>query len=330
MSKNGGSDKDELEVEHTGNEELSRQDEIPGDDQVMMDQEAGEKGEGNECLSPSAVKGTEDDMGNHKVRGASMEVSMENTATPRKQIQIVEGHVYTPGFIRSLSGPESLRPNLNLEVVLEGPQDGIQENRPITDLSDLSDCAAHTQLRPLVHQEAKSRVVEQDNPARRGKPTQSVVNRCNKDGVEQSLNTRRRNKLLNEAQATMEVGKILGMDFQGKEKEVIGKLTELEQKDLARVEGKGVVLVELVVYGDEMMIWLLWLASWSMMAYTGLWSGLYLQGSMLFDSVDSVVLTQLSVRGVSICIFGMHPEFAEVAGSEEIDLEFALQRGLVL
>ncbi|CAL5344813.1 unnamed protein product [Camellia sinensis] len=60
--------------------------------------------------------------------------------------------------------------------------------------------------------------------------------------VEQSLNTRRRNKLLNEAQATMEVGKILGLDFQGKEKEVIGKLTELEQKDSERVEGKGVAL----------------------------------------------------------------------------------------
>ncbi|KAI7981702.1 DNA topoisomerase 1 [Camellia lanceoleosa] len=33
--------------------------------------------------------------------------------------------------------------------------------------------------------------------------------------VEQSLNTRWRNKLLNEAQATMEVGKILGLDFEG-------------------------------------------------------------------------------------------------------------------
>ncbi|KAI7993712.1 DNA topoisomerase 1 [Camellia lanceoleosa] len=57
--------------------------------------------------------------------------------------------------------------------------------------------------------------------------------------VEQSLNTRRRNKLLNEAQATMEVGKILGLDFEGKENEVIGKLAELEEKDMERVEGEA-------------------------------------------------------------------------------------------
>ncbi|THG06293.1 hypothetical protein TEA_022220 [Camellia sinensis var. sinensis] len=121
-------------------------------------------------------------------------------------------------------------------------------------IKDIVPPSPQTQLMPLVYQEAKSRVAEQDNPARRGKPTKSVRN-CFRQGaifraaaaaismsVEQSLNTRRTNKLLNEAQATMEVGKILGLDFEGKEKEVIGKLTELEQKDLERVEGEGVVL----------------------------------------------------------------------------------------
>ncbi|KAL7181930.1 hypothetical protein ACSBR1_040775 [Camellia fascicularis] len=274
LSKNGEADKEEHEDEHKRKEDRSRKDE-----QDMVDCDTGKKDEGNECLSVSAVKETEDGMGNQKVRGDSLEGRLVNSATPRNEIQIVEGHVCTPGFIRSLSGPESLRPKLNLEVVLDGLQD--EEHRPITDFSNLSDCVAQTQLRPLVQQEAELRVTVKDNPVRKGKPTQAVVNRCDQVGgnlrnrskatknqnkqkevmrsncfkqgaifraaaaaismsVEQSLNTKRRNKLLTEAQATMEVGKILGLNFEGKENEVMGKLAELEEKDMERAEGEAV------------------------------------------------------------------------------------------
>ena len=50
--------------------------------------------------------------------------------------------------------------------------------------------------------------------------------------VEQSINSRRRNKLPSEAHAIIEVGKILGLNYEGKKKEVVSKLIDLEEKDM--------------------------------------------------------------------------------------------------
>ncbi|KAF5933493.1 hypothetical protein HYC85_029664 [Camellia sinensis] len=43
--------------------------------------------------------------------------------------------------------------------------------------------------------------------------------------------------VLNEAQATLKMGEILGMEFNGKADEVLSKIVELEMKDIERVEG---------------------------------------------------------------------------------------------
>ncbi|KAI8000478.1 hypothetical protein LOK49_LG09G01340 [Camellia lanceoleosa] len=259
MSRIGEPEKEDQEVEHITKEELCRKEKKPVAGQDMVDCEAGEKVVGNECISVSAVKETEEDMGNQKVRRDSMEGRLVITANPRNDIQIVEDHVCTPGFIRSIGGPESSRPQINLEVVLDGFQDGVQKNRPTTDSSNVSACVAQTQSRPLVQKQTKLKGSGKDNPVRQGKPTSVAVNTCNKAGgnrhsrsksqikqnkqkgvltgncfkngaifraaaaaislsIEHSLNNKRRNKLLNEAQATMEVGKI-GADFEGRRRD---------------------------------------------------------------------------------------------------------------
>ncbi|KAI8028935.1 Pleiotropic drug resistance protein 1 [Camellia lanceoleosa] len=175
LSRIGAAAKEDREDEHKRMEELCRKEEKATPELVMVDCEAGEKDEDNECMSVSAVKATEEDMGNQKVIEESMEDRLVITANPRNDIQIVEDHVCTPGYIKSLSGIESLRPQINLEVVLDGPQDGGQKNRPITDSSNLSACVAQTQLRPPVQREAKLRGPVKVNPARQGKPTQAAV-----------------------------------------------------------------------------------------------------------------------------------------------------------
>ncbi|GMP68173.1 hypothetical protein CsSME_00027882 [Camellia sinensis var. sinensis] len=49
--------------------------------------------------------------------------------------------------------------------------------------------------------------------------------------------------LLNEAEATLQMGRVLGFNCEGKEEEVVSKLMELESMDLEKVhkKGKGVV-----------------------------------------------------------------------------------------
>ncbi|CAL5340122.1 unnamed protein product [Camellia sinensis] len=56
---------------------------------------------------------------------------------------------------------------------------------------------------------------------------------CSKSQASSSIRVR---YLLNEAQATMQIGKLLGIDFKEKENEVLDKLMDLERKDLERAE----------------------------------------------------------------------------------------------
>lgn len=58
--------------------------------------------------------------------------------------------------------------------------------------------------------------------------------------VSQSIDSRNMRKLLNEAQATIQLGKILGLNCECKKEEVVSKIIELEEKDLERIEGVGV------------------------------------------------------------------------------------------
>ncbi|KAI8005608.1 hypothetical protein LOK49_LG07G00614 [Camellia lanceoleosa] len=218
LSRNGDPENEEHEDEHTRKEELCKKEKNAVAEQDMVDCEAGEKDEGNECLSISAVKETVEDMGNQKVRGENMKD--QNGA-----------------IFRAAAAAISL-------------------------------------------------------------------------SVEHSLNTRRRNKLLNEAQATMEVGKILGLDFEGKENEMIGKLIELEQKDMERVEGEAVIpalfcclsavkCMEISLFADWLSsgLPLGWFAS-NIIFSNGLRDS-YSSGGVLEDISDSVLA--VSTVNVQFC-----------------------------
>ncbi|KAF5934418.1 hypothetical protein HYC85_030589 [Camellia sinensis] len=164
-------------------------------------------------------------------------------------------------------------PNVS-EVGREANQAGVLADGPITEPSNLSDCISQTQFRPHDLLPAEEKVIEIGTTSRKGqitKPNMSsrkkkgadlmkqtknkgaMTSNCFQKGaifraaaavislsVEQSLNSRRRNKFLSEAQATMEVGKILGLNCEGKEQKVISKLIELEEKDLERIDGEGI------------------------------------------------------------------------------------------
>ncbi|KAI7996302.1 hypothetical protein LOK49_LG10G01353 [Camellia lanceoleosa] len=53
----------------------------------------------------------------------------------------------------------------------------------------------------------------------------------------QTSSSQRRRNILKEAHDTIEVGKALGLNCEGKEEEVVAKIMELEEKDLERIEG---------------------------------------------------------------------------------------------
>ena len=89
LSLNGQADKEEHEDDLMRKEVPSRNVERAAAEQDMVDCEAGEKDGGNECLSVSAVKETEDNMGNQNVRGAGMEDRLVTTADPRNEIQML-------------------------------------------------------------------------------------------------------------------------------------------------------------------------------------------------------------------------------------------------
>lgn len=56
--------------------------------------------------------------------------------------------------------------------------------------------------------------------------------------------SRRRRKLLDEAQDTIHLGKSLGIKFEGKESEVMSKLVDMEVRDAQRVAGGDPSLVD--------------------------------------------------------------------------------------
>lgn len=64
--------------------------------------------------------------------------------------------------------------------------------------------------------------------------------------ISQGSGPSRRKMLLNEAQASIRIGKVLGMDYEGNEEEVTSRIIELEEKDRERIEdfAKGVVIAQ--------------------------------------------------------------------------------------
>ncbi|GMP56130.1 hypothetical protein CsSME_00020718 [Camellia sinensis var. sinensis] len=204
----------------------------------------------------------------------------------------VDGDVYTPGFIRSLSGSESNRLGIHLEMAFDGAQmvgglvgsaqriegpaqlDKSNFQDPITFLGGLDQCANRNTVGPksfLAHTSTAS-----VSPARKEKMKGKALPVSTKQFQKQqmkgkfdvstglgasSLNLRkgavfrsavvaislsmasgnsRGRRLLTEAEASIQIGKALGLECEGKEEEVLSKLHDLEAQDKQRARpGEG-------------------------------------------------------------------------------------------
>ncbi|KAI7987784.1 hypothetical protein LOK49_LG13G00702 [Camellia lanceoleosa] len=143
-----GSKKNEDDGNASNNEvakkdvDVEKNDMVATNDEDNVKSEKMNKGGFNEGLANSVVNEIECGLGNIKgnVEG------LEQLACPRNEasdkIQNMKGHVCM--FVRSISGPNHVRSNINLQVVLNGNQFGEIANGPIVEASNLSDYVAHS------------------------------------------------------------------------------------------------------------------------------------------------------------------------------------------
>lgn len=200
-----------------------------------------------------------------------------------KPITIDEG-ISTPGFMKSLNGSERERPNINLEVVIGEAQQmmaGVGPSVvpiPSCNLSAhasnfLSNCMAQGRnngdgsgssqgsfVSSSIRMQSGGtggRRLGKRRLNRKGYPYltlfhRGAIFRAAATAISQSLSqksqasrlSRRRRKLLEEAQGTITLGKSLGINFEGKESEVMSKLVDLEVRDAQRVAGVDPGLVD--------------------------------------------------------------------------------------
>ncbi|KAI7981978.1 hypothetical protein LOK49_Contig4G00014 [Camellia lanceoleosa] len=114
----------------------------------------------------------------------------------------------------------------------------------------------HARSKRKADQKRKGSEQGKDRTKQGGQPKQKGIlfSNCLRSGVilraaaavmslqaSQSSSSQRRRKILKEAHDTIEVGKALGLNCERKEEKVVAKITELEEKDLERVEGRAEV-----------------------------------------------------------------------------------------
>ncbi|CAL5404544.1 unnamed protein product [Camellia sinensis] len=208
-----------------------------------------------------------------KVNGAGLEVSSHQVIM--SGIQNCDVDLCSPGLLRELSGPAEARPSINLEVVIKGVQQGHEPSGLIQDLgpelsgvlAQPSGRTAEAQTKQNLKQFFKAQRSADGSFARegttqgKGKQWKKGMDRrkwvfgrlgfqkgaifrasaeaatSQKSSSSQSQATKRRRQLHDEAMATMRVGTELGIDFRGKEEEVVSRIEELEEKDLSRIGG---------------------------------------------------------------------------------------------
>ncbi|KAI8010448.1 hypothetical protein LOK49_LG06G01606 [Camellia lanceoleosa] len=191
------------------------------------------------------------------------------------------GHVVTSGFLKSLSGPDSFRHNVNLEVFIgpvqldnpnlirSQPTHGLTELGLVRTIDPINSGLNNSSIQfPLSQPEevkcknsrleakvSKAKEVgDSYQPAKKNSRTASRRvkamaiggNRIKKgvllraatqalsDSISLSSSSTKGRHLLNEAQATLQAGKLLGLNCEGKEIEVIKKIMDLENQDLVR------------------------------------------------------------------------------------------------
>ncbi|GMP63919.1 hypothetical protein CsSME_00025408 [Camellia sinensis var. sinensis] len=198
--------------------------------------------------------------------------------------QIIVDDVITPGFMKSLSGPEKDAPGLNIEVVLRKAhslQCGTILGHRSSELSDPNDLltgeeavqnsngkaiSVRMDKEPFGETRSNTAVGDQKRKTTTKEKGKGLMKYHRKKkgnlqiGVGSVLNFRKGaifrsaaaaislsmasksgsgQLLLNEAEATLKIGKVLGLKCKGNDEEVISKLMELEVKDKERLGKKG-------------------------------------------------------------------------------------------
>ncbi|KAL7208701.1 hypothetical protein ACSBR1_030437 [Camellia fascicularis] len=144
-----------------GRKEVAKEDE-GGDDVSLTDEVASRVKDTMECgiveldrrgrrVEVSSLRKSDGGLGNSTSGGSGSVGMMKIVENPMKNVvgsmQKIDDNIYTLGFMQSLSSPEMGKPNINLEVVLQGAHDEANHNRPTGhSLSNLSDCVAQTQI----------------------------------------------------------------------------------------------------------------------------------------------------------------------------------------
>ncbi|KAL7206344.1 hypothetical protein ACSBR2_019119 [Camellia fascicularis] len=190
-----------------------------------------------------------------------------------KNIQISNGVLGCSGPCTEWCGPEVGSSNINLEVVLEGVQVGLLPNGlDNRERLTLEESVAQPKFKPNVFQpiqknlgkygvaNSKDKQVVDEVAAnirkkgfvsknrgavgsfgfQRGaifRATAAAVASSLSSSQNQSRSSRR--KLIEEAKSTLKVGAILGLQYQGREEEVVNKIVELEENDVERLAEAG-------------------------------------------------------------------------------------------
>ncbi|KAL7164650.1 hypothetical protein ACSBR2_040531 [Camellia fascicularis] len=234
-------------------------------------------------VAKSTVREPDNGLGNSTVEGDGHDGVLKRVDKFSKNVaeqpqssdgsKHMDGFIHTDGLLKSLSGPETVRPNINLEVVLHRTQVEDCPARPVgLSLSNLSDCVAQSQFMVggaqvfLKEREDKIDMGREENIShskgvyaqrrrgavkRRGKTFQKgriLPKSFNRGAIfraaavaisnSQSFNSessRRRGRIFKEAKATIQLEKSLGIDFGGKEDDLVDQIVQLEDRDLERI-----------------------------------------------------------------------------------------------
>ncbi|GMP34511.1 hypothetical protein CsSME_00007347 [Camellia sinensis var. sinensis] len=175
------------------------------------------------------------DLRNHNIGSAAVD---------SRTSQSIDDQVLTPGYVRSLGGSSLNKLGVKIEVVL-GQNEGLCQGYGLKQLGQLRTDQVYLKPRswsPVfdLHKIRRGR--------RRGASTSKTVPKAamwravvvaaiSLSASVENVTDKGRH-ILTEAQATLKMGEVLGVKYNGKEDEVIHKIVELELKDKERI-GRG-------------------------------------------------------------------------------------------
>ncbi|THG02729.1 hypothetical protein TEA_003088 [Camellia sinensis var. sinensis] len=160
-----------------------------------------------------------------------------------------EGEIQTSGVIKTLCGPENMGRGIKLVVDLKSTHEyngsdvgsvldhsvvGPSKLAPLTvGLAPIDICNPNLPSAPIFQSDG---VLGHLHPQQIGAVFRSAATTISLSMASKSSRGR---VDLSEAEATLELGKTLGIDFEGKDEEVISKLLQLEANDLEKVRTRG-------------------------------------------------------------------------------------------